>query len=90
MEIIDLIATKETIDVTKGGVIIYDTDITTKGPGIILLDNPDGSYSLTLISSYHPSGPVKVIMKGVSQAGNKKYRVGDVVAKLAVLPNVEK
>lgn len=84
MKFIELKATKETIDIKMGGVIIYDTDITTDGPAIILMDNPTGEYSLSLISTFHPGGPVKVLMKGVTQSGNKKYNVGDTVAKLAV------
>ena len=84
MKFIELKATKETIDVKMGGVIIYDTDIVTEGPAIILMDNPTGEYSLSLISSYHPGGQVKVLMKGVNSTGNKKYQVGDTVAKLAV------
>lgn len=84
MKFLELKATKETIDVKAGGLIIYETDVTTEGPGVILTDNPVGEYSMALLSTYHPGGPVKVLMKGVSQAGNKKYNVGDVVAKLAV------
>jgi hypothetical protein len=84
MTFIELVATKETIDVKLGGLITYETDIVTEGPGIILTDNPTGEYSLSLLSTFHPGGPVKVLMKGVGQAGNKKFNVGQVVAKLAV------
>lgn len=84
MRFLELTATKETIDVKAGGTIVYETDVITEGPGIILMDNPTGEYSLALISSYHAGGPVKVLMKGVTQTGNKKYAVGQVVAKLAV------
>jgi hypothetical protein len=84
MRFIELKAIKETIDVKAGGAIIYETDVTTDGPGVILTDNPTGEYSLALLSSYHPGGPVKVVMKGVNQVGNKKYEVGQVIAKLAV------
>lgn len=84
MKFIDLIATDEHIDVKTGGAVTYKTDIVTDGPGIILMDNPTGEYSLALISSFHPGGPVQVVMKGVSQSANKKYAVGQVVAKLAV------
>lgn len=85
MKILELKAVKEFIDVRNGGAIIYDTDVTTEGAGIILLDNPRGEYSVTLLSNYHPGGPVKVAMKGVSSAGNKKYAPGDIVAKLVLL-----
>lgn len=84
MKFLELKATKETIDIKMGGAVIYETDVVTEGPAIILMDNPTGEYSLSLISSYHPGGPVKVVMKGVGQSGNKKYKVGDTVAKLAV------
>lgn len=84
MKFLELKAVKETIDVKLGGAIVYETDVVTEGPAIILMDNPTGEYSLALISSYHPGGPVKVIMKGVGSTGNKKYNVGDTVAKLAV------
>jgi hypothetical protein len=84
MKFLELKATKETIDVKNGGVIIYETDIVTDGPGVILTDNPTGKYSVALLSTYHPGGQVKVLMKGVGPDGNKKYSVGDVVAKLAV------
>lgn len=84
MTFLELKATKESIDVKAGGVIIYETDVTTEGPGVILSDNPTGEYSVALLSTFHPGGAVKVIMKGVGPSGNKKYNVGDVVAKLAV------
>ena len=84
MQFLELKATKETVDVKSGGVITYETDVTTEGPGVILTDNPTGEYSVALLSTYHPGGPVKVLMKGVGPTGNKKYNVGDVVAKLAV------
>ena len=84
MKFIELKATKETIDVKAGGLIVYETDVTTEGPGVILTDNPTGEYSLALLSTYHPGGRVKVLMKGVSSAGNKKYQVGDIVALLAI------
>lgn len=84
MQFLELKATKESIDVKAGGVIIYETDVITEGPGVILSDNPTGEYSLALLSTYHPGGPVKVLMKGVSPTGNKKYNIGDTVGKLAV------
>lgn len=84
MKFLELKATKESIDMKSGGVIVYETDVVTEGPGIILMDNPSGIYSLALISNFHAGGPVKVIMKGVNGVGNKKYCVGDIVAKLAV------
>lgn len=84
MKFLELKATKESIDVKAGGVITYETDVETDGPGVILTDNPTGEYGLALLSTFHPGGRVRVLMKGVGQTGNKKYNVGDVVAKLAV------
>lgn len=84
MKFLELKATKESIDIKGGGVITYETDVVTDGPGVILTDNPTGEYSLAILSTFHPGGPVKVLMKGVGATGNKKYNVGDVVAKLAV------
>lgn len=84
MKFLELRATKESIDVKAGGVIVYETDVTTDGPGIILTDNPHGEYSVALLSTFHPGGPVKVLMKGVGPTGNKKYNCGDVVAKLVL------
>lgn len=85
MEILELKATAEFIDVRRGGAVIYDTDVTTAGPGIILMDNPEGEYHVTLLSNFHPGGRVKVAMRGVGQSANKKYEVGQVVAKLVLL-----
>lgn len=90
MKILELTATKETIDIKAGGAIIYETNVTTEGPGVILTDNPKGEYSVALLSTYHPGGPVQVIMKGVGPTGNKKYEVGQVVAKIAVFQYVGK
>lgn len=85
MEIIDLKATKESINVKLGGVITYDTDITTAGPGFIILDNQLGEYGVTVLNQYHPGGPVKVLMRATGQIPVKKYNINDVVAKLVVL-----
>jgi hypothetical protein len=84
MTFLELRAIKETVDVKNGGAIVYETDVQTTGPAVILMDNPTGEYSVALLSSYHPGGAVKVIMKGISSSGNKKYKVGDIIAKLMV------
>lgn len=83
MKFLELKATKESLNMKLGGVITYDTDVTTEGPGVIMLDNPTGEYGVALISQFHPGGPVKVIMKAVMSPA-KKYEVGQVVARLAV------
>lgn len=83
MKFLELKATGETLDMKRGGVITYDTDVTTEGPGVIMLDNPTGEYGVTLISQYHPGGQVKVVMKAVMTPA-KKYDIGQVVARLAV------
>lgn len=85
MTLIDLIATKEFIDVANGGVVHYETETITDGPGIILSYNPKGIYTMALVNTYHSGGKVTVLMKGIAQAGNKKYALGDVVGKLAVI-----
>jgi hypothetical protein len=85
MKLIDLIATKEFIDVPNGGVVHYETDAVTDGPAIILSNNPTGTYTMALVNTFHSEGPVKVLMKGIAQVGNKKYKVGDVIGKLLVL-----
>jgi len=83
MKLIPLIATKEAIDVKKGGVITYSTDVTCE-PGIIILDNPSGDYGVTIINQFHSGGNVKVIMRPAGPAPVKKYAVGEQVALLAV------
>lgn len=84
MKLIPLKATKETINVKLGGLITYETDVTTTEPGIILLDNKSGEYGVTVLNQCHDGGPVKVLMKATGQAPVKKYAIGDTVAMLAV------
>lgn len=84
MTIKDIKATSQFVDVRNGGAIVYETDVETDGPGVILTDNPNGEYSVALLSTFHPGGRVKVIMKGVQMSGNKAYKVGDVIGKLVI------
>lgn len=84
MKLIPLKATKETIDVKRQGVITYETDVVTTEPGIILLDNSNGDYGVTVINQVHTGGSVKVIMRPTGPAPVKKYTVNDIVAVLAV------
>jgi hypothetical protein len=84
MEFKDLVATKETIDLASGGLVTYDTDVVTSGPGMILTYNPTGKYSMSLVSTFHPGGPVQILMRGIAASGNKKYPVGEIVAKLVL------
>lgn len=84
MRLIPLIATKETVDVKKGGIVTYDTAEEFDGPGIILLDNPNGEYGVVIINQIHSGGNVKVVVRPVGQVPVKKYNVGDTVAQLAV------
>lgn len=84
MKLIPLKATKETIDVKRQGVITYETDVITDVPGIILLDNSNGDYGVTVINQVHSGGNVKVIMRPTGPAPVKKYAVGETVAVLAV------
>lgn len=85
MKFIDLIAIKETINVKAGGAITYETEVSTDGPGIILADNTSGEYGVALLSTFHPGGKVSVVMRATGQQPVKKYQVGQVVAKLAIL-----
>lgn len=84
MKLIPLIATKETIDVKRGGVITYDTGLTEEAQGIILLENPDGDYGVTIVNQVHPGGIVRVIVRPAGPTPVKKYEVGDIVGQLAV------
>jgi hypothetical protein len=84
VKFLELRATKESIMIKDGGAIIYETDVVTDSPGIVMMDNPTGKYGLNLLSTYHPGGPVKVIMRASGPIPVVKYNVGDVVAKLAV------
>ncbi len=83
MKFLPLKATKQIIDIRKGGLITYETDVVTEGPGIILIDNPTGEYSVTLVNQIHQAGPVKVMVKGIMQPA-KAFEVGQVIAQLAV------
>ncbi len=84
MKLIPLIATSESIDVRKGGLVTYTTDVVTTEPGIIRLYNPDGSYGVTVINQVHNGGPVNVLVKATGQSPVKKYSVNDTVAVLAI------
>lgn len=83
MKFIPLIATKETIDVKRGGIITYETNQDIDSEGIILLENPSGDYGLVIIDQVHKGGPVKVTMRPINTPV-KKYALGEVVAQLAV------
>lgn len=83
MKLIPLIATKESVDVKKGGIVTYETDQNIEQEGIILLANPHGDYGMIIIDQVHKGGAVKVIMRPVNTPV-KKYTVGETVALLAV------
>ena len=84
MTLIPLIATKESVDVKKGGIVTYSTGVETVGQGIILLENPNGDYGVVIVNQIHPGGEVKVLVRPTGQPPVKKYNVGDTVAQLAV------
>jgi len=84
LKFIELTATAEHIDVKRGGVITYDTDVIYDGPAIILTFNPTGDYGLVLVNDVHTGGPVKVQCRPVGTPPVKKFVPGDIVAKLAV------
>lgn len=83
MKLIPLKATKETVDVKRGGIVTYETDQTIDQEGIILMENPEGTYGMVLIDQVHRGGPVTVILRPINTPV-KKYTIGDVVAQLAV------
>ncbi len=83
MRLIPLIAISEAVDVKKGGIVTYTTDQTVDQEGIILLENPEGTYGMVLIDQVHRSGNVVVVMRPVNTPV-KKYAIGDVIAQLAV------
>jgi hypothetical protein len=83
MKLIPLVATKESIDIKKGGIVYYDTDITTEQEGILLMANENGDYAMTIVDQVHKGGPVRVSMRPILQPA-KKYAVGDVIGYIAV------
>ena len=83
MKLIPIIATSETVDVKKGGIVTYGTDQNIDQEGILLMCNPHGDYGMVLIDQVHKPGQVTVIMRPV-YTPVKKYSVGDTVALLAV------
>lgn len=84
MKLIPLIATKETVDVKKGGIVTYETSLTEDNQGIILLENSQGEYGVVIVNQLHSGGKVKVMVRPVGQTPVKKYSVGDTIGQLAV------
>lgn len=84
MTLIPLIATKETIDMKKHGLVTFETDIVTDGPGIILLNNPEGKFGVSIVNQLHEGGKVTVLVRAISQPVLKP-NVGDIVAQLVLL-----
>lgn len=83
MKLTPLKATKETVDVKRGGIVIYETAVETNEPGIIMLENPNGEYGVVIINQVHPGGQVHIMVRPVGQTPVKKYAVGDIVGQLA-------
>jgi hypothetical protein len=83
MRLIPLKAVSETIDFKKGGIVKYETDQVVDQEGIILLENPDGTYGMVLIDQVHRSGNVQVVMRPV-HTPVKRYEIGQVIAQLAI------
>lgn len=79
MNQISLTATAEEIDIKKN-VVTYRTDIEA-GPGLIVLSDTDGEHDMMVINQIHEGGVVSVAMKPVKVPA-RKYKVGDIVAKL--------
>lgn len=84
MKLIELRAIKETIDVKKYGLVTYSTGISTDGPGILLLNNPEGKFGVSIVNQFHPGGEVQVMVRGISQPAAKPT-VGDIIATLIIL-----
>lgn len=83
MKLTPLVATKEIIDVKRGGIVTYETATNHEGPAIILLDNPNGDYGVVIVNQLHSGGQVNVMVRPVGQTPVKKYAIGDVVGQLA-------
>ncbi len=83
MKLIPLKATSEFVDVKRGGIVTYQTDQVVDQEGIILMENPEGTYGMVLIDQVHRGGAVTVILRPINTPV-KKYAIGDVVAQLAV------
>ncbi len=83
MKLIPLIASRESIDVKRGGIVTYHTDQIIDQEGIILMENPEGNYGMVLIDQIHRGGPVTVVMRPINTPV-RKYSVGETVAVLAV------
>lgn len=84
VKFIPLTAKTEHIDLKRGGVVTYETDVVHDGPALILSNNPNGEYGLIVLNQVHEGGPVRVQFRPVGQAPVKKYGVSDVVGLLAV------
>ena len=84
MKLIPLIATKESVDVKKAGLITYETDKVIDQPGIILIHNPSGEYGVVLVDQVHEGGAVIVKMRPAGPSPVKKFNVKDNIGYLAV------
>jgi hypothetical protein len=87
MQLIDLIAKGESLDIHKN-TMTYTTDVVAD-EGIILLANESGEFDMVIASPVHKGGPVSVIMKPIRTPA-KKPAVGDRVAYLAVMGEIGK
>jgi hypothetical protein len=83
MKLIPIVAISEVVDVKKGGIVTYGTDLIVDQEGIILMENPEGIYGMVLIDQIHRGGKVTVIMRPINTPV-RKYSIGDTVALLAV------
>lgn len=62
MTLIPLIATKESVEIKRLGLLVYETDQVIDEPGVILL-SPDCDHTMTLVDHVHTGGPVYVKMR---------------------------
>lgn len=82
MVVKELIAVREHLD-PKRGTLTYDTNVEA-GPGIIIHADPTGEYDMMITNQAHDGGKVSVKMRPISRPA-KKFKVGDVVAKLILI-----
>lgn len=81
MKLIEVRATKETINV-KTNTVIYETDIISE-PGILLHADASGEKDMMITNQIHNGKNVVVKMKPIRMPASK-YKVGDIVAILMV------
>lgn len=83
MKLLPITATKETIDMKRGGLVIYETNVDVPDTGLLVLENPNGDLGVSIVNELHTGGPVQVMVRPIG-AKVKKPDVGQVIAQLLV------